>query len=125
MARVCEKMGSPVLPRELADIGLENTSQCDPYEDEPQNDQTFSQLAEELKPMPKVGDHYIGVEILLPRGDEMARGHVVAQNNAASGNVMDRAHMNPILDTKMYQEEFAGGKVTKLTANAIDESMNA
>ena len=31
MARVCEKMGFLVLPRELEDIGLENTLQYDPY----------------------------------------------------------------------------------------------
>ena len=27
--------------------------------------------------MPGVGNHYIGAEILLPRGDKMARSHVV------------------------------------------------
>ena len=24
------------------------------------------------------GDHYVGAEMLLPRGDKMARGHIVA-----------------------------------------------
>ena len=52
--------------------------QYDPYEDERQNEQSFLELAEELQPMSEVGDHYIGAEILLPRGDQMARGHVVA-----------------------------------------------
>ena len=33
--------------------------------------------------------------------------------------------MNPILDTKMYQVEFAGGKVTDLTTNVSAESMYA
>ena len=33
------------------------------------------------------------------------------------------AHENPILDTRMYQVEFAGGKVPELTANVIAESM--
>ena len=63
-------MGSQILPRELEDIGLEN----DLYEDEKQNEQTLPQLAEELELMPKVGDYYIRAEILLPRGDKMARG---------------------------------------------------
>ena len=44
----------------------------DPYEDETQSEQTFLKLAEELEPMPEVGDHYIGAEILLLRGDKMA-----------------------------------------------------
>ena len=51
-------MGFWVLPRKLDDMELESTPQYDPYEDETQNDQTLSQLAEELEPMPQVGDHY-------------------------------------------------------------------
>ena len=67
MSRVYERLGSHVLPRELEDLGLEDTPQYDPYEDETQNEQTFPQLMEELEPMPEVGDHYIGGKILLPR----------------------------------------------------------
>ena len=69
----------------------------------------FPQLAKELEPMPEVGDHNTGAEIMLPRGDKVARGHVVAQSHDANGNIMDRAHTNLILDTRMYQVEFAGG----------------
>ena len=47
MARVYERLGPRVLPRELEDTGLENTPQYDPHEDETQNE-TFPQLAEEL-----------------------------------------------------------------------------
>ena len=78
MARVYERLGSWVLPRDLEDIVLENTPQYYLSEDKMQNEQTFSQLIEELEPMPEAGDHYIGAEILLPREDEMARGQVVA-----------------------------------------------
>ena len=59
----------------------------------------------------------------MPRGGEIARGHVVARSHNTSGNMMGRAHMNPILDTRMYQVEFAGGKVTELTTIIIAESM--
>ena len=106
-------------------IGLENTPQYDPYEDVTQNEQTFQQLAEELEPMPEVGYHYIGAKILLPRGDEMARGHVVAHSGNANGNAMDRVHTNLILDTRKYQVVFARGKVTELITNIIAESMYA
>ena len=125
MSRVYERLGSQVLPRELEDLGLEDTPQNDPYEDETQKEQTFPQLAEELEPMPEVGDHYIGAEMLLPRGDQMARGYVEARSRDANENVMGRSHTNPILDTRMYQVEFAGGEVTELTANVITESMYA
>ena len=38
---------------------------------------------------------------------------------------MGRAHTNPIPDTRMYQVEFAGGKVTESTTNIIAKSMYA
>ena len=72
--------------------------------------------------MPEVGDHYIGAEILLPRGDQIARGHVGARSQDASGNMRGRSHTNPILDTQMYQVEFTGCEVTELTTNVIAES---
>ena len=125
MATVYEKLGSRVLPREFKGIGLENTPQYDPYENEIQNDQTFPQLAEELELMPEVGNHYIGAKMLLPRGEVIAWDHIVASSCNASGNLMDRAHTNPILDTRMYQVEFVGGKVTELTTNIIAESIYA
>ena len=71
MARACEKLGSLVLPGELEDIELANNPQYDPYEDETQNKKTFPQLAEELEPIPEVGDHYIEAEKLLPRRDKI------------------------------------------------------
>ena len=94
MARVYEKLGSQVLPRELEYVWLKNTPQYDLYDDETQNEKTFSQLTEELEPMPEVGDYHIGAEILLPRGDKMARNHVVVQSCNARGIFIDRAHKN-------------------------------
>ena len=105
------------------DIGLESTPQYDPHEDEMQKEQILPQLAEQLEPMPELGDHYIGVEILLSRGDKRARGHVVVQSCNASGNMMGRAHANSIMDTSVYQVEFVGGKAIELTGNIIAESM--
>ena len=66
-----------------------------------------------------VGDHKTAAEILLDRGNEMARGHVVSGFHDASGNIMDRADEIPILNNTMYQVEFSGANVTKLTANFI------
>ena len=68
-------------------------------------------------------DHYIGEKILLPRGDEIARDPVVGRKKDANGSIMGRAHTNPILDSRIYQVDFSGGKVTELTINAIAESM--
>ena len=47
----------------------------------------------------------------------MTSGHVVAKNHDTSGNVMARAHANPILDARMNQVEFAGVEVTESLHN--------
>ena len=57
MVRVYGRWGSKVLPRELEDIGQENSPQDDSYENETQNKLMFPQLAEELEPMPELGGH--------------------------------------------------------------------
>ena len=44
-----------------------------------QNEQIHPQLAEELKPMPEGANYYIRAELLLPKGEKMATGHVVSQ----------------------------------------------
>ena len=41
MVRVYDKLSSQVIQRDLEDLGLENTPQYDPYEDETQNKQSF------------------------------------------------------------------------------------
>ena len=75
--------------------------------------------------MPEVGYHHIGADILLPRGDHMKRGQIVVQSHDDSGNVMDKVHINPMVDTRMYQVEFINGEVTELTANVMAESIYA
>ena len=61
--------------------------------------------------------------MLLPKGNHMAQSQVVARSCDTNGNVMGRSHINPKLDTRMYQVEFTGGKVTELITNVIAESM--
>ena len=51
----------------------------------------------------------------------MARDHVVAQSHDVNENVVTRAHMNRILDTRTYLVEFAGEQITELTTNLIAE----
>ena len=74
--------------RKLEDIRLENSPQYEPYEYETQNEQPFSQLTKELETMTEVGDNIAGADILLPCGDEMARGHVVVHSFDDSRNVI-------------------------------------
>ena len=60
---------------------------------------------------------------MLLRVDNMARGHVLAQRGDTRGKTMGRAHANLILETRLYQVEFARGVVSELTANVFAESM--
>ena len=55
----------------------------------------------------------------------MARGHIMACSCDANRNVVGRANANPILDTRKYQVEFAGGNVTELNSYVTVESMYA
>ena len=52
-------------------------------------------------------------------------GHAVARSSDAKGSMIGRSDTDPILDTRMYQVEFAGHEVTELTTNFIAETMYA
>ena len=80
---------------------------------------------EEPKVIPEWRVQYVNAEILLPRGDTIARGQVVCWKYDANGNPIGRSNQNPILDTCLYEVEFPGGQVTELAANIIAESMYA
>ena len=55
----------------------------------------------------------------------MTQVRAVKRTRDNGGNVVDRAHDNPILDTRKYVVEFEGGEEAELTANVIAESMYA
>ena len=95
MVGMYERLGSWVLPRDLEDVRLDNTTLYNLYEDETPNGDTFLHLYKEIDPTPKVADQYLDAEILLWRRDQMTRGHVVAQKRETKGNVMGWAHWNP------------------------------
>ena len=69
--------------RDLVDLGVEETLQYDTDEDESQNAETLPMLDEEPEVTPNRGDQYVNAEIVLPRGDMMARGKVVYQKHDA------------------------------------------
>ena len=65
-------------------IGLENISQYDLYQDEAQNEQTFPNIDKDLESMTDVEEHYIEAGIVLSREDQIARGHVVTKSHYAN-----------------------------------------
>ncbi len=72
-----------------------------------------------------MGNNYIGVDLLFPKGGTLTRGFVTARKRDADGNPKGHANSNPILDSREYTVTFDNGDVTNLTANLIAESMYA
>ena len=64
----------------VADLGIENMPQYDPYEDGSQNGETFPTLDEDPEATHDCGNMDFYVEILLFREDKMARGSVLHQS---------------------------------------------
>ena len=74
MESLHQALGPCMRLSDLVDLDEEETMQYDPYEDKVQNAETFPMLDEEQEVTPEWGDQYVNAEILLPRGDKMARG---------------------------------------------------
>ena len=73
MAFLHQKLSPCAELRDLVELGVDDTPQYNPCEDESQNAETFS-MVEEPEVTPEWGDQFLSAEILLPRGDKMARG---------------------------------------------------
>ena len=78
-----------------------------------------------MVPTPEFGDYYVNAEVVLPVGGDMQRGKVVCRKRDADGNPMGRENRNPILDTRLYEVEFADGRTEVMSANVIAQSMYA
>ena len=74
MESLYQRFGHYAVVRDLVELGVEDTPQFDQYEDEFQNAKTFPMLDEEPEVTHKCGNQYVNADILLPRGDRMARG---------------------------------------------------
>ncbi len=80
--------------------------------------ETFPALEEEVTP--EAGDKYNQASIMIPRGNTFACRTVVSRRCDAEGNIIGQAHDNPILDSCIYNVEFA--HVTALMTNAQCDS---
>ena len=95
------------------------------YCDDDHQDATPDTPPEKLTPIPEVVDNHVNIELMLPRGGTLERGRVKERKRDHEGSFIGRSNANPILDTREYEVKFEDGDVTKLTANAIAESMYA
>ena len=69
-------------------------------------------------------DEYLTAEVMLPHGGEMARAKVISRKRDQNGLPVGRkAKNNPMLDSRMYEVEYADGSTEAITANLIAENL--
>ena len=76
-------------------------------------------------PLWKENHKYVGANVLLPRGNNMAQGRVCKHSRDKYGNPIGIADENPILDSRNCVAVFKDGTESELASNAIDQSINA
>ncbi len=118
-----EWWGNCLVRGQLEDVGLIDMPEPQPYLDNHQIDKTFPTLKEEVTS--EAGDKYIQASIMIPCGNIFAHGTVVSCKRNAKGSIIGHAHGSPILDSWIYDMEFADDKVTSLNANATAKAMYA
>ena len=105
-----------------------------PFEDDPDFQEEFEDVvsnpgvkeADDLF-TPDTYDQYLQMELALPQGDslEPRLAKVTKQLKDANGIPIGMADQNPLLDTRMYEVEFADGEKASLAANYIAENLFA
>ena len=60
------------------------------YYDDDHQDEAPNAQPEHLTPTPEIGDNYLNIELMLPRGGTLARGRVTERKRDHEGNVIVR-----------------------------------
>ena len=69
-------------------------------------------------------DKYVGVRVLLLRGNSYNEAVIKKRKRTADGNyLLGKEDTNPILDTRIYEVEFADGGIGEYGTNMIAESL--
>ena len=76
-------------------------------------------------PYAETTDEHLGIQLNLPYKGEMKRGTIVRRKRNESGELIGRAHENPILDTRLYEVDFGAGTYQDYTTNLIMENLYA
>ncbi len=92
-----ERWGKHLARGQLEEVGLIDTPITHPYLDNQQTDKTFAALKEEVAL--KAGEEYIQASIMIPRDNTFAHRTIVSHKHNTEGNIIGRAHDNPILDS--------------------------
>ena len=83
--------------------------------------------ADKIANVDVVSDNYVEIELALARGGEGEMVHATVRNrlNDKEGMPIRPAHTNSLLDSRLYEIEYADGHIDELTANVIAENLIA
>ena len=71
-------------------------------------------------------DTYMNIEVALPRDTERPEfARVTKRLKDENGLPIVTANENPILDTRVYEVDYADGHKASLTSNTIEKNMSA
>ena len=75
-------------------------------------------------PFVEEGDKYIGLKVPLPHPKgEMQQGTIKQRKRNHDGTLVGSANDNPLLDTSVYEVEFADGSYDEYSSNVIAENL--
>jgi hypothetical protein len=121
-----EKLGKRyVLAKDTMKDDKEDTPSqiTDRYEPVLQNDPKQEPIAEADKVQHEAFDKYISARVGVPQGDNMMYGTVKNRKRDSEGELIEKTHKNPLLDTSVYEVEFDNGDSEAYHANIIAESI--
>ena len=93
---IIQKIGVPATEDDFDKDYLTPTYE---YYDNDHQDTDPDSPPKHLTPTPEIGDNYLNMKLMLPRGGTLARGRVTERKRDHEGNVIGRSNANPILDT--------------------------
>jgi hypothetical protein len=68
-------------------------------------------------------DKYISAEVFLLKGDSMTLGKVIGWKRDCNNNPIGVGHINPILDTCLYNVQFPERHIEEFTVNVIAQNL--
>jgi hypothetical protein len=118
---VAKVLGDMIAPEDLPG---DETPEYEAYEDEEMD--TPRGIVEDRDEFDvDAYDPYLDAEVLLPLGGEIMTRTVVGRKRDVHGNLIGKASVHPILDTREYIVRFPDGQEAEYAANLIAQKMIA
>jgi hypothetical protein len=98
------------------------TPEYEPYEDD-ETPAIITPEQDDIDEESSAYDGYLTSQVMLPKGDNYQMGTVINRKINDAGLPIGTQNDNPILDTRVYEVQFADGDVLEYAANIIAENL--